>query len=131
MSDRTSGAREASYGVKEAVKDAAHDVNKATSKTQEEIAADLQSLQHDMAKLAEQVASVLASKGGAAYRAARAGVDGVISDVGAKGQEAKDAVSEVADNFTDAIDESLAHRPYMTLAIALGIGFLFGATWRR
>jgi ElaB/YqjD/DUF883 family membrane-anchored ribosome-binding protein len=31
----------------------------------------------------------------------------------------------------DAIDESLETRPYTTLAMALGIGFLLGAMWRR
>jgi len=48
-----------------------------------------------------------------------------------KGQEAVDAVREVGDNLVDAVDESLKKRPYTTLALALGIGFLFGATWRR
>ena len=38
---------------------------------------------------------------------------------------------EVGDNMVDAIDELLKPRPYTTLALALGIGFLFGATWRR
>jgi ElaB/YqjD/DUF883 family membrane-anchored ribosome-binding protein len=40
-------------------------------------------------------------------------------------------VREVGDNMVDAIDASLKKRPYTTLALALGIGFLFGATWRR
>jgi ElaB/YqjD/DUF883 family membrane-anchored ribosome-binding protein len=58
-------------------------------------------------------------------------VEGVVSDVSAKGQDAVDAVREVGDNMVDAIDQSLKHRPYTTLALAVGIGFLFGATWRR
>ena len=37
----------------------------------------------------------------------------------------------VDDGMIDAIDESLKTRPYTTLAVALGIGFLFGAMWRR
>ena len=49
----------------------------------------------------------------------------------AKGQEAVNAVREVGDTMVDAIDESLRKRPYTTLALAVGIGFLFGATWRR
>jgi ElaB/YqjD/DUF883 family membrane-anchored ribosome-binding protein len=47
------------------------------------------------------------------------------------GMEAVGAVREVGDNVVDAIDESLRRRPYTTLALAAGIGFLFGATWRR
>ena len=30
-----------------------------------------------------------------------------------------------------AIDGSLKSRPYTTLALALGLGFLFGVTWSR
>jgi ElaB/YqjD/DUF883 family membrane-anchored ribosome-binding protein len=37
----------------------------------------------------------------------------------------------VSDNFVEAIDESLANRPYTTLAIVAATGFFFGATWRR
>ena len=47
------------------------------------------------------------------------------------GREAVGAVREVSDNLVEAIDESLKTRPYTTLAIAAGLGFLFGATWRR
>ena len=51
--------------------------------------------------------------------------------------ETQDAIkqlrSAVAEALIDAIDESLRHKPYATLALALavGIGFLFGATSRR
>src|SRR3974390_458331 len=38
---------------------------------------------------------------------------------------------EISDKFVKAVDESIKNRPYTTLAIALGLGFLFGATWRR
>jgi ElaB/YqjD/DUF883 family membrane-anchored ribosome-binding protein len=55
----------------------------------------------------------------------------VISDAEEKGREAASAAREVGDNMVDAIDESLKQRPYTTLAIVAGLGFLFGATWRR
>ena len=51
--------------------------------------------------------------------------------------ETQDAIkqlrSAVAEALIDAIDESLKHKPYASLALALavGIGFLFGATSRR
>jgi ElaB/YqjD/DUF883 family membrane-anchored ribosome-binding protein len=38
---------------------------------------------------------------------------------------------EVSDQFVEAIDESIKTRPYTTLGMALGLGFLFGAMWRR
>src|SRR5215469_4280467 len=38
---------------------------------------------------------------------------------------------QVSDKVVEAVDESIKNRPYTTLAMALGLGFLFGATWRR
>ncbi len=46
---------------------------------------------------------------------------------------AKDSVESlhaVADSFGDAIMDSIKQRPYTTLAVAAGIGFVFGAIWR-
>jgi ElaB/YqjD/DUF883 family membrane-anchored ribosome-binding protein len=55
----------------------------------------------------------------------------MISDAQDMGMEALDAVREVGSNVVGAIDDSLAKRPYTTLLLAVGIGFLFGAAWRR
>jgi ElaB/YqjD/DUF883 family membrane-anchored ribosome-binding protein len=56
---------------------------------------------------------------------------GVISDVRDQGKEAVEAVAEVRDNMATAIDRSLKDRPYTTLALAVGFGFLLGALWAR
>ena len=116
--------------VKDA-KDAARESGKAASAASGDIQADLEALRNDVARLANQITDIFSSKGDAAWSRTRANVEGVMSDVTAKGQEAVDAVREVGDNMVDAIDESLKKRPYTTLALAVGIGFLFGATWRR
>jgi len=107
------------------VKDAARESGKAASAASDDIQADLQALRDDVTRLATQIADIFAAKGNVAW------VEGVVSDVGAKGQEAIDAAQEVRDKVVDAIDESLETRPYTTLAMALGIGFLLGAMWRR
>ncbi len=84
----------------------------------------------------------LASKGAAAFREVKAGVESVIADAeekgqqalkyaGQKGQEAMDNVREVRDTLAVAVDKSVTNRPYTTLALAVGLGFLFGAIWRR
>ena len=49
---------------------------------------------------------------------------------GEKGREAIGAVREVGGNVVDAVDKSLKQRPYTALALAVGLGFLFGAVWR-
>jgi ElaB/YqjD/DUF883 family membrane-anchored ribosome-binding protein len=84
----------------------------------------------------------LAAKGAAAFRDVKANVESVIADAGEKGQqalnyagqkgqEAMDNVRDVGDTFAVAVEKSVTKRPYTTLALAVGLGFLFGATWRR
>jgi ElaB/YqjD/DUF883 family membrane-anchored ribosome-binding protein len=112
-------------------KDAVRESSKAASAASGDIQADLQALRDDVGRLTSQIADIFAAKGNAAWGRAKSNIEGVMSDASAKGQEAVDAVREVGDNVVDAIDTSLKKRPYTTLALAIGIGFLFGATWRR
>ena len=127
MPNFSDAAKETVQDVRDAIKES----GQAASAASGDIQADLQALRDDVARLAEQIADIFAAKGGDAWRRARSGVDEAIADVEDRGREAVDAVVEVGDNFAGAIDESLKERPYTTLALALGIGFLFGATWRR
>lgn len=120
-------ARETVKDVREGIRE----VGKAASAASEDIQKDLQALRDDFARLADQITVILASKGNAAWDRAKTSVDGVVSDAHAKGEEAVSAAREVSDNFVEAIDESIKKRPFTTLAIVAGIGFLFGATWRR
>jgi ElaB/YqjD/DUF883 family membrane-anchored ribosome-binding protein len=55
-----------------------------------------------------------------------------LTDLGrAKTNEAVGAVRDVRDNLATAIDKSVEQRPYTTLGLALGLGFLLGALWAR
>jgi len=96
-----------------------------------DIQSDLQTLRDEFRRLAEQVGEVITAKGSAAWQQARPAVDSVVSDAQKKGREAVDAVGDVSDNFVAAIDESIKNRPYTTLAIFAGLGFVLGAMWRR
>jgi ElaB/YqjD/DUF883 family membrane-anchored ribosome-binding protein len=131
MSNTSGTFRETVRETVKDAKDAARESGKTASAASGDIQADLEALRSDVTRLGNQLADIFASRGGAAWSRARSNVEGVMSDVGAKGQEAVEAVREVGDNVVDAIDESLKTRPYTTLALAVGIGFLFGATWRR
>jgi ElaB/YqjD/DUF883 family membrane-anchored ribosome-binding protein len=42
-----------------------------------------------------------------------------------------DNLREVGDTLGVAVEKSVTKRPYTTLALAVGLGFLFGAAWRR
>jgi ElaB/YqjD/DUF883 family membrane-anchored ribosome-binding protein len=120
-------ARDTAKEAREAMRESGRAASEASGNVQ----ADLDSLRNDVRRLSEQISNVFASRGQAAWSRARANLEGVVSDATAKGQDAMHAVREVGDTMVDAIDESLRKRPYTTLAIAVGIGFLFGATWRR
>jgi ElaB/YqjD/DUF883 family membrane-anchored ribosome-binding protein len=127
-------AATASQNVRDAAKDAREglrDVKQAANEASGDIQADLQALRDDFARLADQVGAILGTKGSAAWQRARSSVDDIVAGAQDTGREAVGAMREVSDNFVDAIDESIKTRPYTTLAIVAGLGFLFGATWRR
>lgn len=122
------------HDLRETAKDAregAREIKDAAAGASRDIQDDLQALRDDFGRLAEQLGQILSDRGGAAWRRARTSVDGVMSDAQDKSQEAVDAMREVSDNFIAAVDDSLKNRPYTTLAIIGGIGFLLGAMWRR
>ena len=50
---------------------------------------------------------------------------------GAKNIAPVEAVREVGDTVAIAIDKSLERRPYATLLLAVGLGFVLGAVWAR
>ena len=131
MPDTSNPIRDTVRGTVRDVQEAARESSRAASAAGNDIRADVELLRSDVARLSNQIADIFSSEGSATWNRAKSNVEGVVSDVSAKGQEAVDAVREVGDNMVDAIDESLKNRPYTTLALAVGIGFLFGATWRR
>jgi ElaB/YqjD/DUF883 family membrane-anchored ribosome-binding protein len=127
-------AATASNNIRETAKDAresVRDIGKAAAAASGNIENDLQALRDDFGRLAEQVSNILANKGNAAWQRAKSNVDDVVADAQDKGREAVGAVRDVSDNFVEAIDESLKNRPYATLAIVAGLGFLFGTLWKR
>jgi ElaB/YqjD/DUF883 family membrane-anchored ribosome-binding protein len=48
-----------------------------------------------------------------------------------KGREAATAELDVAGNVADTFEESVQERPLATLGLAVGLGFLMGAMWRK
>ena len=112
-------------------KDVSDTISTKTNGTRKDIESDVSILQKDMAKLMSQIGDILAAKSGDAWRNARSNIDGVVTDAQAKGSEAVGAVRDVSDNLVNALDQSLKRNPYTTLALAICLGVLFGATWRK
>jgi len=104
--------------------DATTKFTKNASATVESLQEDLSAMRDDVGKLSQHVVDLLSAKGGAAYKRVKKNFDATTG-------EAADAVRDVRDTFADAIDESIQERPYTTLALAVGIGFVMGAMWRR
>jgi len=106
--------------------------------TIDDIQRDLQVMRDDVSRLAQQVASLLSVAGSEALRDVKAqmsrakqSLDGVLSDASEKGKEAVDTVRDSTDTALEALEDAVRQRPFATLAIAVGLGFLFGASWRR
>jgi ElaB/YqjD/DUF883 family membrane-anchored ribosome-binding protein len=94
------------------------------SATVDSLQEDLTAMRDDVGKLSQHVVDLLSAKGGGAYKRVKKNFD-------AKTGEAAAAVRDVRDTFSDAIEESVQERPFATLAVALGVGFVMGAMWRR
>jgi ElaB/YqjD/DUF883 family membrane-anchored ribosome-binding protein len=103
--------------------------------TLEDIQRDLQTLRTDMTRLAGQVSELLSNGGGEALAQIKERVgrmqedlDDTFSEVRQRGRE---ALSDVSDRIGEALQESVQEHPVTTIAFALGLGFMFGAMWRR
>ena len=106
--------------------------------TPADVEKQLESLRGDISELTQQVADLVSQAKDSTMdqvksqvRSAKAQVDSALAGAQETGRDAVDAFRDVADTFGDAIEDSLRRRPYATLAVAAGIGFLFGAAWRR
>jgi ElaB/YqjD/DUF883 family membrane-anchored ribosome-binding protein len=123
--------RDATDDTVHEAREGARDIGKATADTAADLREDLKGLRDDLGKLAEQVREILSVRGQAAWQHAKSGLDDVVAEARDSGRDATDAMREVTDAFTDVVDDALKTRPYTTLAIVAGLGFLFGVTWRR
>jgi ElaB/YqjD/DUF883 family membrane-anchored ribosome-binding protein len=106
----------------------------SNSSTAKEIA----KLRDDVAQLAVQLGAVTDTAADGALDQVRAqiqrvkgGIDDLFGEANDRGQDAADAVRDVAETLSDAVEDTLHRRPLTTLALALGAGFIAGATWRR
>jgi ElaB/YqjD/DUF883 family membrane-anchored ribosome-binding protein len=103
------------------------------SGTIDEIEHDLQAMRDDVTRLAQQVAGLLSAAGSEALRGVKAHMHRAQQglDAGDSGLEAVHAVRDTTASAVGALEHVVHERPFATLAIAIGLGFLFGATWRR
>ena len=106
--------------------------------TYQRLEKDVTAVKSDIAALADQITDALNSFAGTAkkqarrgYNQARANVDSALDDVAARGGAMLDAAQGAASSIEDTLEEVIVQRPLATVGLALALGFLIGATWRR
>jgi ElaB/YqjD/DUF883 family membrane-anchored ribosome-binding protein len=106
--------------------------------TYQRLEKDVTAVKSDIAALADQITDALNSFAGTAkkqarrgYKQARANVDSALDDVAARGGAMLDAAQGTASSIEDTLEEVIVQRPLAIVGLALALGFLIGATWRR
>jgi ElaB/YqjD/DUF883 family membrane-anchored ribosome-binding protein len=111
--------------------------DKATQE-RERLEKDVAAVKNDVSALTAQITDALNSFAGTAqkqarrgYRQARANVDSAVDDISERGSAAMDAAQDAATSIGETLEDVITQRPLATVGLALGLGFLIGATWRR
>jgi ElaB/YqjD/DUF883 family membrane-anchored ribosome-binding protein len=112
--------------------------NMTDKATYERLEKDVTAVKNDISALTDQITDALNSFSGAAkkqarrgYKQARANADAAVDDLSERGSAMMDAAQDAAYSLEETLEDAIAERPLATVAIALGLGFLIGVTWRR
>jgi ElaB/YqjD/DUF883 family membrane-anchored ribosome-binding protein len=107
-------------------------------KTYDRLEKDVTSVKSDIAALTDQITDAINTFAGAAgkqakrgYKQARAQVDSTMDDMSERSGAMMDAAQDAAQSIGETLEDAITERPLATVALALGLGFLIGATWRR
>src|SRR5262249_25812882 len=93
----------------------------------EDLAADIEQLKADIAKLTKQLQETGQHTYGAARRAASEGVE----QLRMQGEAAYEQLKSQAGDFEEQLTNTVREKPVTALAIAAGVGFLFAVMTRR
>lgn len=106
--------------------------------TYERLEKDVTAVKNDIAALTEQITDTLNSFAGNAgkqarrgYKQARANAEAAVDDMQERGSAMMDAAHDAASSIEETLEDLITERPLATVGLALGLGFLIGATWRR
>lgn len=106
--------------------------------TYQRLEKDVTSVKSDIAALTDQITDALNTFAGAAkkqarrgYKQARENIDSTLDDVSERGSAMFGAAQDAAVTVEETLEDVITQRPLATVALALGLGFLIGVTWRR
>ena len=104
----------------------------------ERLQKDVTAVKNDIAALTDQITDALNSFAGTAtkqarrgYKQARANAESAVDDMSERGSAMMDAAHDAASSIEETLEDVITQRPLATVGIAIGLGFLIGATWRR
>jgi ElaB/YqjD/DUF883 family membrane-anchored ribosome-binding protein len=104
----------------------------------ERLEKDVAAVKNDIAALTDQITDALNSFAGTAgkqarrgYKQARANVDSAVDDISERGSAMMGAAQDAAVSIEETLEDVITQRPLATVGLAIGLGFLIGATWRR
>jgi ElaB/YqjD/DUF883 family membrane-anchored ribosome-binding protein len=84
-----------------------------------------------MVRLAGQVSTLVGATGDQALGDLKQRM-GQMGDAAADiGERSRDAANDMLDRVGATLEENVRTRPLATLAVAVGLGFIVGALWRR
>jgi ElaB/YqjD/DUF883 family membrane-anchored ribosome-binding protein len=106
--------------------------------TTERLEKDVTAVKNDIAALTDQITDALNSFAGATkkqarrgYKEAREHMDSALDDASDRSSAMLSAAQDAAGSLEDTIEDMIVQRPIATVGLALGLGFLIGAMWRR
>jgi ElaB/YqjD/DUF883 family membrane-anchored ribosome-binding protein len=112
--------------------------NMTDKATHERLEKDVTAVKNDIAALTDQITDALNTFAGSAskqagrgYKQARANAEQTMDDMSERGGAMMDAAQDAAYSIEESLEEIITQRPLATVGVALGIGFLMGAIWRR
>jgi ElaB/YqjD/DUF883 family membrane-anchored ribosome-binding protein len=110
--------------------------------TYDRLEKDVAAVKNDISALTDQITDALNTFAASAGKQARRGykharanvdsaVDSAVDDVSERGSAMLDAAQDAASSIEETLEDVITQRPLATVALALGLGFLIGVTWRR
>ncbi|CCD92354.1 conserved hypothetical protein [Bradyrhizobium sp. ORS 375] len=104
----------------------------------ERLQKDVHAVKNDIAALTDQITDVLNAFAGQAgkqarsgYRQARDNMDQTFDDMSERGSAMLGAAQDAASSLEERLEDVISQRPLATVGLALGLGFLIGAAWKR
>jgi ElaB/YqjD/DUF883 family membrane-anchored ribosome-binding protein len=112
--------------------------NMTDKATYDRLEKDVTAVKGDIAALTDQITDAINTFAGTAkkqakrgYKQARANVDSTMDEMSERGGAMMDAAQNAAHSIEETLEDAITQRPLATVGLALGLGFLIGATWRR